>query len=132
MWDKLAHGMGDPNKSWAPCYEHILYASAEPLMLARPRPQNVLRFARVDAGATGRAAGHLMVHPSQKPVPLLRHILPRHEGLSVIDPFAGSGSTLAAALALGRRAIGIEIEERYCEIAAKRLSQGVLPMEIAG
>ena len=64
-------------------------------------------------------------HPTQKPIALLRWCLGFLDGL-VIDPFTGSGSTLVAAKDVGRQAIGIEIEERWCEVAANRCSQEVL------
>lgn len=65
-------------------------------------------------------------HPTQKPVELMKWCIQRAECVSVVlDPFMGSGTTLRAAKDLGLRAIGIEIEEKYCEIAAERLRQEV-------
>jgi len=66
-------------------------------------------------------------HPTQKPLPLMKWCLGfAPEAQTILDPFMGSGTTLRAAKDLGRQAIGIEIEERYCEIAARRMSQEVL------
>jgi site-specific DNA-methyltransferase (adenine-specific) len=71
-------------------------------------------------------------HPTQKPegivLPLVRYSCP--PGGLVLDPFAGSGTTLVVAKSLGRRAIGIEADERHCETAARRLSQQ-MPLEVA-
>lgn len=67
------------------------------------------------------------LHPTQKPPGLMRWCLGlAPDAQSVLDPFMGSGTTLRAAKDLGLRAIGIEIEEKYCEIAAKRMAQGAL------
>ncbi len=60
-------------------------------------------------------------HPAEKPVPLLRYLIEISGGHLVLDPFVGSGSTLVAAKQLGRSAVGIELEERWCELASNRL-----------
>jgi len=98
--------------------EFVIYGTNGPASLAgRGSPQNVMACPPVDD----------KVHIAEKPVDVLRWILqvvPR-EAL-VLDPFMGSGSTLRAAKDLGLRAIGIDVDEASCEIAARRMAQEVM------
>lgn len=84
-------------------------------------------IARSITWSIGATNAERVGHPTQKPERVMSWCLGLIDADVVLDPFAGSGTTLLAAKRHGRRAIGIEIEERYCEIAAKRLSQEVLP-----
>lgn len=102
-----------------PHYEHIPYWGEFKGTLAKHKWGSDVIEANVEFGKTR------FDHPTPKPYDLLKKLLWRVDGESVIDPFMGSGTTLRAAKDLGRKAIGIEIEERYCEIAAKRLGQSV-------
>lgn len=130
VWDKGVMGLGNFTSPWGPSHELILFGVQEiskanraknyGVTAARLRKGSVLRFQRPHSGQTRR-------HPTEKPVDLLRVLIESSStfGETVFDPFLGSGSTLEAARREGRKAIGIEIEERYCEIAARRLEQRV-------
>ena len=118
IWYKNRGGMGDTATEYARDYEVILYAMRGRRPLAGKRPNAVIAGIP-PCTATGRS------HPTEKPVALMRALIARHcppDGL-VVDPFAGAGTTLIAARAERRRCVGIEIERRWCEVAAERLSQ---------
>lgn len=84
-----------------------------------------------DLLTTPTECGNWWRHDCTKPLNLIRQLagFAPPNGL-IVDPFMGSGTTIRAAKDLGRRCIGIELEERYCEIAVRRLQQSVLPLEI--
>jgi DNA modification methylase len=91
--------------------------------VSRPRIFHHLWIGAYKASESGERA----MHPTQKPLRLLRWCLSlKPDAGLILDPYAGSGTTLRAAKDLGRKAIGIEIEEKYCRIAAERLRQEVL------
>ncbi len=72
---------------------------------------------------------HNYGHPTEKPLELMTWCITQvPDAGTILDPFMGSGTTLRAAKDLGRKCIGIEIEEKYCEIAVRRLAQEVLPL----
>lgn len=69
-------------------------------------------------------------HPGYTPIKVIERAIDIYQPDTILDPFMGSGTTLVAAKQLNRRAIGIELEEKYCEIAAKRLAQNVFNFEV--
>ena len=105
---------------WGPAHEEV-YVLGEGWSGKR-RP-NVYHAKTYGASSADRPD-----HPTPKPVGLMESLIAYCPPGVIADPFAGSGSTLVAARNLGRRAIGIEIEERYCEIAAGRMLQEVLAL----
>lgn len=117
IWSKAPDpGMGDISFPWGNSDEEIyIYGSG----WTGKRVSNVITVPKPPVN-------NRPDHPTPKPVPLMESLVIHCPPGVIADPFAGSGSTLVAAKALGRRAVGVEVEERYCELAANRLAQDVL------
>lgn len=124
IWDKATLGAGDLTASWSPAHEPISFMTSKHRHAGqagkggvpnRLRKGSVLRFPR----PTGRKVRH----PSEKPVPLLRELIESssRQGETVLDPFAGVGSIGVAAVLSGRRALLVELDPKYAQIAVERV-----------
>lgn len=120
VWDKCWIGPGGP-RGLRPSYELIALFATDGFSIGN---RGIPDIARAKWDPSKRHWGH----SAEKPAALCEMLIRESGGEVVLDPFMGSGTTLRAAKDLGGRAIGIEIEERYCEIAAQRLSQEVMQL----
>jgi DNA modification methylase len=137
VWDKSQPGMGNLSMPYAPSHERITLGVYVPSKAnrrdgygrgaARMRQGSVLCHQRPNSRGAAR-------HPMEKPVALLRRLIESSSlfGETVLDPFVGCGSTLIAAIAEGRLGVGIELDESYAEVAAKRIEIALDYMKGAG
>lgn len=132
IWDKVNQGMGDLSLPWAPTDEEIYVLGKWPPISPGGRVReggkparfpNIIRASTLNSQARDRPD-----HPTPKPIALMESLIEKCPPGVIADPFAGSGSTLVAARNLGRKCIGVELEERYCELIAKRLDATPLPL----
>jgi len=128
IWDKGTDlGMG-ASTPWGLSHEEVYVMGDWPALVAGGRIReggtpsrvpSVLRVRKPNNASTSRTLGH----PTPKPIGLMEMLIERCPPGVIADPCAGSGATLVAARNLGRQSIGVELEERYCELIAKRLQQ---------
>jgi site-specific DNA-methyltransferase (adenine-specific) len=118
VWDKGSGGLGS---GWRHSHELIVHGAFADTVFEPSFRRNVIPAKRVK---------ETLVHPSEKPVEVITRLIEAHPPGLVLDPFMGSGTTLVAAKRLGRKAIGIERERKYCDLAIERLAQGALALEV--
>ena len=125
VWDKSMSGpgMGALDLPWGPSHEEVYVLGRG---FRGKRQGSVYGFRPYKSRDSIRPD-----HPTPKPTALVEALLAHCPRGVVADPFAGRGTTLLVARNIGRRAVGIEVEERYCEVIAKRLAQGALDFEAA-
>lgn len=122
IWDKTPCGyMGDLQIPFGNAHEEI-YCLGK-IGWTGIREPSIINAQMLMSGDKNRPD-----HPTPKPIGLMEKLVSKTVGV-IADPFAGSGATLIAARNLGRKAIGVELEEKYCEIIATRLSQQAFDLE---
>ena len=123
VWHKANLMGASPGNPWLADVEFVVMGVTE----YPKRPTSAVITARANVGNPAWVTRHnAYLHPTQKSLDGMESLISAMPPGAIADPFAGSGSTLVAAKQLGRHAIGVELEERYCEVIAKRLAQDVL------
>ncbi len=122
VWEKGYPGLGDLEGNWGCGHELILYAK---------RGNRPVAYRRRAVITIDRVAANKNIHPTEKPLALLEMLIEMStdEGDTIVDPYAGSGSTIFAAQRLNRVGIGIEIDPTYAEAANERLGQSGFKFE---
>lgn len=123
IWHKQGAFSGPLNAAFFTNHEEI-YVIGEGWRKSAPPLRSVITTSEHRSQAAAKAG-----HPTPKPVALMETLIDRCPPGVVADPFAGSGSTLVAAVNQRRKAIGVELEERYCEIIARRLSNQTMALD---
>ncbi len=117
VWDREVHGMGDLTGRPSPQHDTIWFAVNGKYKLPGKRPSSVYRHQRVSGGD--------LHHPNEKPLKLMRALIRDYTrpGDTVLEPFAGSGTTLVACALEGRRCIGVEIDPGHCDTIRRRIDE---------
>jgi site-specific DNA-methyltransferase (adenine-specific) len=121
VWDKVVHSMGDLNHEYGRQWEGVAFYSQTDHEF-NYRPKDIIRCMRI--------APNKLMHPNEKPVELMSQLIQPNKCNLVLDPFMGVAPVLLASKISGRKSIGIEIDEKYCELAAKRCQQTVMNFDI--
>lgn len=116
IWDKRCGGTPDDNADCEMAWTNL----GGPARIHRQVWRGFFRQGEENAAISGAK-----VHPTQKPIELMRWCVEQTDATTILDPFCGSGTTGVACVKLGRRFVGIEIDERYFEIACKRVSDAM-------
>ena len=123
VWDRMVHGMGDLKSTFAPRYDTCIFAVKGSYTFPNGRPVDVIQSQRIN--------GVDLRHPNEKPLDLMLRLIEATTKPNdlILDPFAGSGTTLVAALQSGRRYIGVEISLQHYETAQRRLYEAAFAVK---
>jgi DNA modification methylase len=126
VWDRMAHGAGDPAVSPAPQHDLIWYATKGRRTFKGKRPKSVVRAMRIGGAA--------LAHPNEKPLTLMASLVESYTspGETVLDPFTGSGPTGEACVRSGRNFVGVELDAKYADIARRRITEAAATLFTTG